>query len=136
MNNRARRTTSLARIARSGAPTCRPTRRFNTRTSIPASTSSTTATSASSSTTSSSHRAGLGGIDGDSGPGIAVDANGNAYITGGTASSDVPTPAGAFQPAATGSHAFVTKRNSTGAAVYSTNLGGSGGEGGSAIAVD
>ena len=78
----------------------------------------------------------LGGINGDSGSGIAVDANGNAYITGGTASSDFPTTAGAFQPTATGSHAFVTKLNSIGAAVYSTYLGGSGSEGGSAIAVD
>src|SRR5207247_2652655 len=47
-----------------------------------------------------------------------------------------PTTAGAFQPTATGSHAFVTKLNSIGAAVYSTYLGGSGSEGGSAIAVD
>src|SRR5262249_15569733 len=47
--------------------------------------------------------------DGDSGAGIAVDAAGNAYVTGGTVSTDFPT-ANAFQPTLSGpSNAFVTK---------------------------
>jgi len=79
------------------------------------------------------------GSGGDGGHGIAVDAGGNAYVTGGTTSADFPTTLGAFQSglAPAGSNVFVTKLNPTGSAlVYSTYLGGSGGEGGSAIAVD
>jgi len=80
----------------------------------------------------------LGGSDSDSGVGIAVDASGNAYVTGGTTSPDFPTTAGSFQGAYGGnSDAFVTKLNPTGSAViYSTYLGGSGGDSGSGIAVD
>src|SRR5438876_7867478 len=75
----------------------------------------------------------LGGSARDSGRGIAVDAAGNAYVTGG-ASPDFPTTPGAFQPSSPGG-AFVTKLNPTGSGlVYSTFLGSSGeGEG---IAVD
>ena len=76
----------------------------------------------------------------DFGNGIAVDATGNAYVTGTTLSTDFPTTPGAFQPArrgGVGADAFVTKLNPTGSAlVYSTFLGGTGGNFGSAIAVD
>src|SRR5205807_10510131 len=71
--------------------------------------------------------------------GIAVDSSGNAYVTGDTFSTNFPTTAGAFQTALSGGYdAFVTKLNPTGSAplVYSTYLGGSGGEIGSGIAVD
>jgi hypothetical protein len=75
----------------------------------------------------------LGGSDHDDAGGIAVDADGNAYITGGTASFDFPTTAGAFQPAFPGG-AFVTKLNPAGTAlVYSAYIGGGTGRG---IAVD
>ncbi|MBI4637936.1 MAG: SBBP repeat-containing protein [Candidatus Rokubacteria bacterium] len=69
--------------------------------------------------------------------GIAVDASGNAYVTGDTSSTDFPT-ASALQPASGGStDAFVTKLNPTGAAlVYSTYLGGSSNDRGLGIAVD
>jgi hypothetical protein len=78
----------------------------------------------------------LGGSYDDSGVGIAVDAAGNAYVTGGTASSDFPTTAGVFQPASSGG-AFVTKLDPTGSAlVYSTYLGGYSGAGSRGIAVD
>ncbi|HEX9962780.1 MAG TPA: SBBP repeat-containing protein, partial [Pyrinomonadaceae bacterium] len=61
---------------------------------------------------------------------LAIDAGGNAYITGSTISSAFPVTPGAAQPTCTGcnlarSDAFVTKLNPTGTAfVYSTFLGG------------
>ncbi|HEV8306236.1 MAG TPA: SBBP repeat-containing protein, partial [Methylomirabilota bacterium] len=74
----------------------------------------------------------------DFSPGIALDAAGNAYVTGGTSSSNFPTTAGAFQTSLGGSFdAFVTKLNPTGTAlVYSTYLGGSGDDQGHGIQVD
>jgi Tol biopolymer transport system component len=69
---------------------------------------------------------------------IAVDSAGSAYITGFTSSASFPTTAGAFQTALNGSSdAFITKLNPAGdALVYSTYLGGSSGDSGSAIAAD
>ncbi len=91
----------------------------------------------------------LGGSSNDAGYGIAVDADGNAYVTGSTNSTNFPTTAGAFQPrlnqglcrAYSGSvpcsDVFVTKFDATGSAlIYSTYLGGTLGEGSSGIAVD
>jgi Beta-propeller repeat len=77
---------------------------------------------------------------GDLGNGIAVDAAGNAYVTGLTSSPDFPT-LNAFQPTLGGSgvtNAFVAKLTPDGSAlVYSTYLGGSGGnEVGFHIALD
>ncbi|MCH8267392.1 MAG: SBBP repeat-containing protein, partial [Acidobacteria bacterium] len=82
----------------------------------------------------------LGGNFEDFGKGIAVDSNGNAYITGQTGSTDFPT-ATPFQPAFGGGgfpgDVFVTKLNAAGdAIVYSTYLGGSGLDLGEGIAVD
>jgi hypothetical protein len=80
----------------------------------------------------------LGGKNTDYGHGIAVDASGNAYVTGTTFSSNFPTTPGAFQTSfGGGEHAFVSKLNATGSALfYSTYLGGSGGDYGSGIAID
>jgi uncharacterized protein (TIGR03437 family) len=79
----------------------------------------------------------LGGGGPDEGHGIAVDVQGNAYITGSAGSLDFPTK-GAIQGTQGGSgDAFVTKLNATGTAlVYSTYLGGNGTDNGSAIAID
>ena len=84
----------------------------------------------------------LGGSYYDIGEGIAVDSDGETYVTGFTYSKDFPTQ-NAYQPTnhgTSGSNAFVTKLNSSGSAlVYSTYLGGSKGtygDGGASIAVD
>jgi hypothetical protein len=76
----------------------------------------------------------LGGSDSDFGEGIALDAEGNACLTGATFSQDFPT-INAVQPAFGNTacqggqcrHGFVTKLDAAGAAlIYSTYLGGSG----------
>jgi len=79
------------------------------------------------------------GNEGDFGYGIAVDAGGNAYVTGSAPPLNFPTTTGAFQTTASGSfsEAFVTKLDPTGSALaYSTYLGGSNEDGGYKIAVD
>jgi hypothetical protein len=80
----------------------------------------------------------LGGSSGDGGLGIAVDASGNAYVTGITYSTDYDVTTGAFQTTRDdGYDVFVTKLNPTGSGlIYSTYLGGSGNDWGYAIAVD
>jgi sugar lactone lactonase YvrE len=92
----------------------------------------------------------LGGSRDDVATGIAVDASGNAYVSGTTKSTDFPTTAGVFQStlidngACKGSggnghcpDGFVTKLNPTGTAlVYSSYLGGSDADGAAGIAID
>jgi uncharacterized protein (TIGR03437 family) len=79
----------------------------------------------------------LGGNLVDVATGIAVDQNGNAYITGYTYSTDFPVSAGAIQHELTGDHnAFVAKIDPEGKLLYSTLLGGSGQDAAAAIAVD
>src|SRR5712691_11698552 len=84
----------------------------------------------------------LGGSGFDSGWGIAVDGSGNVYVTGSAQSTNFPT-ANPLQPSFGGGtfqidgDAFVTKINAAGSArVYSTYLGGGGGDDGDGIAVD
>ncbi len=70
---------------------------------------------------------------------IAVDASGNAYITGRATSGIFPTTPGSLKPNSSNDipDAFVTKLNSTGTAlVYSTFLGGNGQDVGNSIALD
>jgi Beta-propeller repeat/Cep192 domain 4 len=81
----------------------------------------------------------LGGSLADSAGGIAIDTNGNAYVTGSTVSPDFPVVGAVFQPTYGGGNAdaFVTKLDPTGASIiYSTFLGGSNTESGNGIAVD
>jgi hypothetical protein len=73
----------------------------------------------------------------DCGNNIAVDSNGNVYITGGTNSVDFPTVNAKYLQLRGGQDAFVTKLSSNGQQViYSTYLGGSLYEEGNGIAVD
>jgi Beta-propeller repeat len=99
------------------------------------------------------------GIDGDidfvfgqiSGTDVAVDANGNAYVTGITDSNDFPTTTGAYRrrkslgcvpitvtcyTGAENHDAFVTKLDASGQISYSTYLGGRQQESANGIAVD
>ena len=77
----------------------------------------------------------LGGAGLDSAGAIAVDADGNAYVTGVTDSTDFPMTTGS--PLAGGTDVFVTKLAPDGAtAVYSTYIGGSANDAGVGIAVD
>jgi Beta-propeller repeat len=82
----------------------------------------------------------LGGSTSDAALAVAVDASGDAYLSGYTTSSDFPI-ANALQPHnATGGHganAFVTKFNPTGSGlIYSTYLGGSTYEQANGLALD
>jgi len=84
----------------------------------------------------------FGGPQVDSGNGIAVDAAGNAYVTGVTGSiaiNSFPTTALSAQPNAVAgaqTDAFVLKLNAVGAPVYGSYLGDTGADKGNAIAID
>jgi len=80
----------------------------------------------------------LGGSSDDEGHDIAVDASGNAYVTGETASPNFPTTLGTFQATLGGGlDAFAAELNSTGSALLdATYLGGSGFDEGLGIALD
>ena len=81
----------------------------------------------------------LGGSDQDEGESISIDSYGNAYITGGTFSSDFPVTPGAFDTTFDGgsNYAFVAKLNASGSTLdYSTLLGPTEYYGGRSIFVD
>ena len=68
----------------------------------------------------------LGGQDSDGGSDVTLNGAGNAYVVGGTSSTNFPTTPGAFDTTPDGSDGFVTKLNPAGSAlVYSTAIGGS-----------
>jgi hypothetical protein len=81
----------------------------------------------------------LGGSGNDGGGGIAVDAAGNAYVTGNTSSIDFPTVNALQSSNGGGRGPFVAEINAGGSALsYSTYLGNGGGitDGGTSIVVD
>jgi beta-propeller repeat-containing protein len=81
----------------------------------------------------------LGGNGFDDGSSIVLDSAGHAYVTGFTQSTDFPSTPGAFQTTLGGfrGNAFVSKLNASGSSLlYSTYLGGSDSDSGSAIALD
>jgi Beta-propeller repeat len=78
----------------------------------------------------------LGGSGADQGNAIALDSSQNAYVTGYTSSADFTTT-GAVQPTFGGvEDAFVTELSKSGSVLFSTYLGGSNSDIGSAIALD
>jgi uncharacterized protein (TIGR03437 family) len=79
----------------------------------------------------------LGGTGDDYGYAVAVDAAGNAFVTGTTNSSNFPVTSSAYRSKnAGGFDAFVSKLSPTGNLVFSTYLGGSADDFGNGIAVD
>jgi hypothetical protein len=80
----------------------------------------------------------LGGSYSDGGSSIALDGEGNAYLTGSTSSSDFPTVSGSYDTSYNGNEdAFLVKLNTDGTdLIYATFLGGSYPDGGSTIALD
>jgi len=80
----------------------------------------------------------LGGTGTDLSAGIKVDASGHAYVVGSTDSTNFPVTAGAFDNTPNGSYdVFVAKLSADGSAlIYSTLLGGTGGDSGRGLALD
>jgi hypothetical protein len=83
----------------------------------------------------------LGGESDDSGSAIALDSAGNAVVVGSTVSLQFPTTSGSFMPGPLTSNAngvvFVTKMDPTGQhQLYSSYVGGSGGDFGFSVALD
>ena len=84
----------------------------------------------------------LGGSDDTVARAIAIDSSGNAYVTGETHAIDFPVR-NALQATCSlntahqcAGDAFLTKLNADGSVAFSTYLGGSGEDGGNAIALD
>src|SRR5262249_5208083 len=80
----------------------------------------------------------LGGSGSDQGNAIAINAAGNAFVTGQETSTNFPTTTGVLHTTnGGGTDAFVTQMNTAGTGVvFSTYLGGSGTDKGFGIAVD
>jgi uncharacterized protein (TIGR03437 family) len=78
----------------------------------------------------------LGGSGTDEASGIAVDSQGNAYVTGYTMSSDFPTALPLQDSFAGNGDIFVTKFDAAGSLVYSTYFGGTDLDGAQGIALD
>ena len=82
-----------------------------------------------------------GGSNSDRGNDICTDNSGNLYVTGRTVSTDFPTHtlSGAYNQAAYGGgydDVFILKFNNSGARIWATYYGGSGGDAGHSICTD
>lgn len=82
----------------------------------------------------------LGGDSDDWAAGIAVDSNGDVFVAGQTTSANFPTTPNSINPgppSSSGESIFVTEMDPTGTSVlYSTYIGGNGGEVGLELAID
>lgn len=80
----------------------------------------------------------LGGAGDDEANALAVDAAGDAFVTGFTTSTNFPATPGAYRTQlSAASDVFVTELNRSGsAAVYSTYVGGSASDAGTGVALD
>jgi hypothetical protein len=80
----------------------------------------------------------LGGDGWDGGGDIVIDEAGNAYVAGGTGSTDFPVTPGAYRSQRAGNgDAFVAKINASGSSlVYSAVIGGEDDDSSSGVAVD
>lgn len=81
----------------------------------------------------------LGGSGSEEGTAIAVDATGNAYVTGYTFSANYPITTGAYQTTHNGPNedAFVTKLNANGDdLIFSTFIGGASADKSNSIVID
>jgi hypothetical protein len=79
-----------------------------------------------------------GGTGPDEGIAIAVDTNGNAFVTGQTQSTDFPLSSPAYQSSLAGAqNSFLLELNPAGSkALYATYFGGNGSDAGLGIAID
>jgi hypothetical protein len=84
----------------------------------------------------------VGGSNHDAGLGIALDGAGNAFVSGGTQSTDFPATAGAFQTSNNGGRddpysgdGFMIKVGPAGDLLYATYFGGKQAEAGTAISL-
>lgn len=77
----------------------------------------------------------LGGLDQDTPAALTLDAQGNVYVTGSTASPDFPATAPRIGPAGNSS-AFVAKYSPAGTLMYSVLFGGEASNTATAIAID
>jgi len=79
----------------------------------------------------------LGGWGSNTGQAVALDAAGNAYVTGATSAWNFPVTTGVWSRSNNGAYdVFVSKFNASGVLSASTYLGGSGSEAPSSLAID
>ena len=78
----------------------------------------------------------LGGSGAETGWGLALDAAGNSYACGSTASSNFPVTTSLNAKTGANTYAYLTKISPTGAVLFSTVIGGSTGQSCTGVALD